>query len=73
MSNLHERPGVYSAYDTSSVVSGGRAARTIGVAAKAAQGTVGAPVTVTGYAAGVATRSKDPPAPIRRYSLDQML
>ncbi len=23
MSNLHERPGVYSAYDTSSAVSGG--------------------------------------------------
>lgn len=29
--------------------------------------------TFPGYAAGVATRSKDPPAPIRRYSLDQML
>jgi len=37
MSNLHERPGVYSVYDTSSVVSGGRAVRAIGVAAKAAK------------------------------------
>lgn len=54
MSSIHERPGVYSVYDTSSVVSGGRAVRTIGVAAKAAQGTVGRAVTVTGYAAGAA-------------------
>lgn len=38
MNNLHERPGVYSVYDTSSVLSGGRAARTIGVAARAAKG-----------------------------------
>jgi len=59
MSNLHERPGVYSAYDASSVVTGGRAVRAIGVAAKAAQGTVGQPVTVTGYAAGAAVFSED--------------
>ena len=38
VNNLHERPGVYSAYDTSSVVSGGRAVRSIGVAAKAVRG-----------------------------------
>ena len=31
---LHERPGVYSSYDASAVVRGGRAARTIGVADK---------------------------------------
>ena len=59
MSEMHERPGVYSVYDTSSVVSGGRAARAVGVAAKAAKGTVGAPVTVTGYAAGAAVFGED--------------
>lgn len=59
MSEIHERPGVYSVYDTSSVVSGGRAARTIGVAAKAAKGTAGKPVTVTGYAAGAAVFGED--------------
>ncbi|MDE6454894.1 MAG: phage tail sheath subtilisin-like domain-containing protein [Dysosmobacter sp.] len=59
MSNLHERPGVYSAYDTSSAVSGGRAARTVGVAAKAARGAVDKPVTVTGWAAGAAAFGED--------------
>jgi len=59
VSNLHERPGVYSAYDTSSVVSGGQAVRAIGVAAKAAQGTVNTPVTVTGYAAGASVFGED--------------
>ena len=49
----HERPGVYSAYDASAVVSAGAAPKNIGVAAKAAGGTVGAAVTLTGYAAGV--------------------
>ena len=46
---VHERPGVYSVYDTSAVVSGGQAPRAVGVAARAAKGTVGAAVTVTGY------------------------
>ena len=59
MSGMHERPGVYSVYDASSVVSGGRAVRAIGVAAKAGQGTVGTPVTVTGYAAGAAVFGED--------------
>lgn len=59
MSNLHERPGVYSVYDTSSVVSGGRAARAVGVAAKAAKGTADKPVTVTGWAAGVSAFGED--------------
>ena len=49
---VHERPGVYSVYDTSAVVSGGQAPRAVGVAARAAKGTVGTAVTVTGYAAG---------------------
>lgn len=55
----HERPGVYSAYDTSAVIVAGQAVRTIGVAAKAIQGTVGQPVTVTGYAAGAAVFGQD--------------
>lgn len=54
MSNLiHERPGVYSVYDTSAVVSGGNAVKKIGVAARAASGELNSPVTVTGFAAGV--------------------
>lgn len=59
MNNLHERPGVYSAYDTSSVVSGGQALRTIGVAARAAAGDVGRAVTMTGYAAAVSAFGED--------------
>ena len=51
---MHERPGVYSSYDASTVVSAGRAAKVIGVAAKAVKGTAGEVVTLTGYAAGVA-------------------
>ena len=49
----HERPGVYSVYDASAVVSAGRAAKRIGVAAKASRGLVCNPVALTGYAAGV--------------------
>ncbi len=59
MNNLHERPGVYSVYDTSSVLSGGRAARTIGVAARTAKGEADKAVTVTGYAAGAAAFGED--------------
>ena len=56
---IHERPGVYSSYDASAVVSGGRAVRTVGVAAKAVKGDVGKVVTLTGYAAGVAAFGED--------------
>lgn len=49
----HERPGVYSTYDASAVVSAGQATKIIGVAAKAVKGTEKEPVTVTGYTAGV--------------------
>ena len=59
MNNLHERPGIYSIYDTSSVISGGQAARTVGVAAKAVKGTADKPVTVTGWAAGVSVFGED--------------
>lgn len=55
----HERPGVYSAYDAAAVVSAAKGSKTIGVAAKAARGTVGEAVTVTGYAAGVAAFGED--------------
>lgn len=56
---VHERPGIYSSYDASAVVSGGTAAKTIGVAAKAAAGTVGEAVIMTGYAACVAAFGED--------------
>ena len=56
---IHERPGVYSSYDASAVVSGGRAVRTVGVAAKAVKGDVGKAVILTGYAAGVAAFGED--------------
>ncbi|MHA5218972.1 phage tail sheath C-terminal domain-containing protein [Dysosmobacter sp. Phy] len=56
---IHERPGVYSSYDASAVVSGGRAVRTVGVAARAVRGDVGKVVTVTGYTAGVAVFGED--------------
>ena len=50
--------GVYSSYDASTVVSAGRAAKVIGVAAKAVKGTAGEVVTLTGYAAGVAPSAR---------------
>jgi len=50
---------VYSVYDASAVVSAGQARRAIGVAAKAAAGTVGEAVTITGYTAGVAAFGED--------------
>ena len=56
---MHERPGVYSSYDASAVVSAGRAAKAIGVAAKSVKGTTGQAVTVTSYAAGVAAFGED--------------
>lgn len=55
----HERPGVYSVYDASAVVTAGRGNKTVGVAAKAIRGTVGEAVTITGYAAGVAAFGED--------------
>ena len=55
----HERPGVYSSYDASAVVTAGRGSKLIGVAAKAASGTVGEVVTLTGYTAGVAAFGED--------------
>lgn len=54
-----ERPGVYSVYDASGVVSAGRAPKRIGVAALAAKGTVNEAVTLTGYSAGVEAFGED--------------
>ena len=56
---VHERPGVYSSYDASSMVSGGRSAKTVGVAAKAVSGEIGTVKLITGYAAGVAAFGED--------------
>ena len=56
---VHERPGVYSVYDSSAVVSAGQAPKAVGVAARAAKGTVGTAVTVTGYAAGAEAFGED--------------
>ena len=55
----HERPGVYSRYDASSVVRRSQGSRVIGIAAKAAKGTVGEVVTVTGYESGRAVFGED--------------
>ena len=55
----NERPGVYSSYDASSVVSAGTGAKTIGVAAKAVKGDVGAAVTLTGYTEGISAFGED--------------
>ena len=61
MSNIiiHERPGVYSSYDTSTVIRGGRAVRVIGVAAKATAGTANTPVTLTSYEGGLTVFGED--------------
>ena len=56
---IHERPGVYSTYDASTVVSAGQASRAIGVAAKASVGTEGEVVILTSYAAGVSAFGED--------------
>ena len=55
----HERPGVNSVYDASSVTSAGRAAKRIGVAALAVKGTANTAVTLTGYGAGVEAFGED--------------
>ena len=48
----HERPGIYSSYDASSVVRRSRGSKVGGIAAKAENGTVGSVVTVTSYEGG---------------------
>ena len=55
----HERPGVYSSYDASTVVTAGRGGKVVGVAAKAAQGTVGEVVLLTNYTGGLEAFGED--------------
>ena len=59
----HERPGVYSSYDASTVITTGRGSKTVGVAAKAVKGTVGTVVTLTSYAAGLEAFGEDAATP----------
>lgn len=56
---IHERPGVYSSYDESVSVRGGRAVRTIGVAAKSVRGTANKVVRLTSYEMGVSAFGED--------------
>lgn len=56
---VHERPGVYSSYDASTVVSGGTGCKTVGVAAMSTGGKVGVVVELTSFAAGVAAFGED--------------
>ena len=56
---IHERPGVYSSYDASAIIRGGRAVRVVGVAAKSAAGTPNVPVTLTSYEAGLSAFGED--------------
>ncbi len=56
---IHERPGVYSSYDASAVIRGGRTARVIGAVAKSVSGTTGVPVTLTSYEAGLSAFGED--------------
>lgn len=56
---IHERPGVYSSYDASAAVRGGRAIRTIGVAARSAGGAASTPVALTSYEAGIGVFGED--------------
>lgn len=56
---LHERPGVYSSYDASSVISRGSAEKVVGVAAHAAQGTAGEVVRVHSYSEGIGVFGED--------------
>ncbi len=56
---VHERPGVYSSYDASSVVSAARAGKTIGLAARGAQGASDAVTALYSFSEGLAVFGKD--------------
>lgn len=56
---IHERPGVYSSYDASAVISGGGAGKVVGVAAKASKGATDKTVRLSSYAAGLAAFGED--------------
>ena len=50
MSTTHQRPGVFSDFDLSAVVSAAAGAKTVGVVARASAGTAGTAYTVASYA-----------------------
>ncbi len=56
---LHERPGVYSSYDASSVISRSSAEKVVGVAACAAKGEAGKAVVIHSYSEGAAAFGRD--------------
>ena len=47
----HERPGVYSSYDASTLVRGSGGHKTVGLAAINSTASAGVPITVTSYGA----------------------
>ena len=51
---IHERPGVYSSYDASTVVSGRGTGRLVGLAAVNTQAEAGVAKTITSYDRAVA-------------------
>ena len=53
MSSTHERPGVYSRFDASSVVSGAPGARVVGATGVCPSGTSETPAAVTSYAQAI--------------------
>ena len=53
MNVIHERPGVYSSFDASTVVDGSGGGKVVAAAARAKIGTVGEAVTVTGEAEAI--------------------
>ena len=55
----HERPGVYSSYDASSVIRGNGGRKIVGVAAKAAKGETDEICLLTSYEAGLALYGQD--------------
>ena len=52
---IHERPGVYSSYDTSTVISSGGSGRTVGLAAVRSEGETGKLCTLNRYEDAAAT------------------
>lgn len=70
---VHERPGVYSSYDASTVYHGGAAVRVIGVAASAAKGTANQAVTLTSYTAGIAAFGEDEEGQVGMATLLRLL
>lgn len=56
---VHERPGVYSSYDVSSVVSGSAGGKTVGLTALCPTAAAGIPVSVTRYEQAVSAFGAD--------------